>query len=230
VPYAQAHCRNLQSLYAKHVARGKDLSQKIRLSQEARSDLVWWLDNLDLVNGKTIFPADADVVIYTDASLTGWGAVLNGVRTRGQWTSIQLDCHINELELWAAFYGLQAFSSNARKITVSMFIDNMTTVCYLNKGGGTRSKRLTDIAFQVVSWCEERQISLQAVHLPGILNSVADEESRARSDASDWRLDPKMFAKINALWPTEVDLFAAAWKHQLGKFVSWARARSMGNE
>ena len=221
VPYAQAHYRNLQAEYTYNAAR-KNLKQKITLSPAARADLSWWIMNLELVNGRTIFPSKPDVEIHSDASLTGWGAVSNGTRTRGPWTSPQLGSHINELELWAAFFGLQSFANHSSSISVSLFMDNMTAVCYLNKGGGTKSKRLSNLASQIIAWCEKRSITLQATFLPGRLNSIADAESRSKLDASDWRLDPLMFSRINKMWTTEVDLFASAWNSQLEKFVSWS--------
>jgi len=42
----------------------------------------------------------------------------------------------------------------------------------------------------------ERNI-LQAQHLPGVLNMIADEESRTWSDRSEWKLSPVVFKKIN---------------------------------
>lgn len=50
---------------------------------------------------------------------------------------------------------------------------------------------------------------------------MADEESRARADSSDWMLDRKMFQSIANICPVEVDLFATMWNAQLPSFVSW---------
>jgi hypothetical protein len=80
---------------------------------------------------------------------------------------------------------------------------------------------LTAIAARIVSWCETRNISLFASHLPGILNSIADRESRSTLDASDWMLYQEAFRRLQILWPMKVDLFAAAWNAQLPQFVSW---------
>lgn len=53
------------------------------------------------------------------------------------------------------------------------------------------------------------------------MNSVADLESRSAIDASDWMLFVDRFRALQAVWPSEVDLFSAAWNRQLPKFVSW---------
>ena len=58
-------------------------------------------------------------------------------------------------------------------------------------------------------WCMERNILLPAQHLPGVLNSIADSESRIWSDRSEWRLSPALFHRINLqLGPFSTDLFA----------------------
>ena len=85
----------------------------------------------------------------------------------------------------AAFFALKSFASLSRKIAIRIFIDNTTAICYINKGGGTRSSNLTMMANQINKWCESKSISLEAVYLPGKLNVIADEESRALGDSSD---------------------------------------------
>lgn len=62
---------------------------------------------------------------------------------------------------------------------------------------------------------------MQAEHLPGELNVIADRESRRRSDWSDWRLHPKAFRALMEIWPMNVDLFSNPWNVQLKTFVSW---------
>lgn len=102
-------------------------------------------------------------------------------------------------------------------------MDNSSAVAYINKQGGTRSCGLSLIAEDIITWCEERAISVSASYLPGSLNSIADEDSRsAHSDSSDWRLFPSIFGLISDVWPVEVDLFARSWNAQLPKFVSWS--------
>lgn len=46
----------------------------------------------------------------------------------------------------AAFYALRSFASNGSNITVHMMIDNTTSVAYINRCGGTRSKSLLKLA------------------------------------------------------------------------------------
>ena len=45
-----------------------------------------------------------------------------------------------------------------------------------------------------------RDITLTAEHWPGVLNTVADEESQVMKDRSDWSLDRKVFHPIQERW------------------------------
>ncbi len=222
MPFAQAHYRSMQRFYIDQAQRVDfDLAMKCILSPEAKSDLEWWVANLSLQMGKRFFPKLPDLEIYTDASLTGWGAVCNGVTTNGSWTLSDSRRHINELELIGALFAIQAFVGRSSGIAVRLVLDNATAVAYINHGGGTRSLALTTIAKDLVAWCEKQEIAVEAVHIAGKLNVEADAESRAGPDASDWRLDPEVFRKIFQLWPTNIDLFASPWNAQLETFVSW---------
>lgn len=100
-------------------------------------------------------------------------------------------------------------------------LDNMTAVSYINKSGGTKSASLTNLALQLMNWCEERGIYVQSFHVPGVLNDIADTESRGGQNAGDWRLAPSNFQSIAETWNLEVDLFASHWNAQLTTFVSW---------
>jgi hypothetical protein len=53
--------------------------------------------------------------------------------------------HINSLELLGALYALQSFVKDSRGLSVKMYLDNSSAVCYINKGGGTKSAGLTKI-------------------------------------------------------------------------------------
>ena len=120
-----------------------------------------------------------------------------------------------------ALFALQSFTKDSEGSAVHLFSDNSTAEACVNKYGGTRSGSLSAIAAKIVSCCESRSLSLTASHLPGILNSVADRESRSTLDASDWMLYQEVFRLLHNLWPMQVDLFAAAWNAQLPQFVSW---------
>jgi hypothetical protein len=100
----------------------------------------------------------------------------------------------------------------------------MTAVTYVNKLGGTVSPSMNSIVKELWMWCMNRDITITAEHLPGILNTIADKESRVMKDRSDWMLNPQIFRKIQQrLGPLEVDMFASRLRlsTQLERFFSW---------
>ena len=56
--------------------------------------------------------------------------------------------------------------------------DNMSIVMYLNKMGGARSRSLCRQTVRLLLWCSRRRFSIQAAHLPGADNTLADSLSR----------------------------------------------------
>ena len=79
------------------------------LSQESREEIQWWQQRLSMWNGRTLLKHRQQLVIQSDASLTGWGAVCEGVRTGGPWPPEEQRFHINCLELTAAILAVRAF-------------------------------------------------------------------------------------------------------------------------
>ena len=72
------------------------------------------------------------------------------------------------------------------------------------------SRELLNQAKDLCMWCLERNIHITAQHLPGVMNHIADAESRTMRDRLDWKLNPVIFRKIDqTLGPLEVDLFAS---------------------
>ena len=69
-------------------------------------------------------------------------------------------------------------------------------MAYINHGNGTKSKALTQLPTSLTAWCKKRNIAIEAVHLSGKLNVIADEESRAGPDANDWKWNPSVIDRI----------------------------------
>ena len=52
-------------------------------------------------NGKAMIDPAPNLILETNASLLGWGAVSDRVRTDGLWSERERAVHINQLELMA---------------------------------------------------------------------------------------------------------------------------------
>ncbi|KZR98797.1 Uncharacterized protein APZ42_005622 [Daphnia magna] len=80
IPFSQAHYRHLQRLYPYHSKFfNYDLSRYVSLSSSARDDIRWLVKHLSSSNGLCFLKKDPDLVIYSDASLHGWGFVCDGI-------------------------------------------------------------------------------------------------------------------------------------------------------
>jgi len=110
-------------------------------------------------------------------------------------------------------------------------MDNVTAVSYINQKGGTVSNALCQLAIEIWTWCAERNIILQAEHLPGQLNSQADEQSSTVRDHCNWMLKQSVFQWIKeVMGPLEVDLFASRLTRQLPHFLQLeTQPRGRGN-
>ena len=83
-----------------------------------------------------------DLSFYSDESDVGWGAIVGEYQVSGVWTPSQRELSINLREMMAVQKGLFEFSSLLRGKTIALFCDNVTTVAYLRRLGGTRSQVL----------------------------------------------------------------------------------------
>ena len=93
---------------------------------------------------------------------------------------------------------------------IQIQIDNTTALAYINNMGGSKSKELNQLAVQIWEWCISRNIWLTAVHIPGRLNTWADEKSRVFSDNHEWMLKTHLFDEILLRHPgLDFDLFAS---------------------
>ncbi len=148
-------------------------------------------------------------VVYTDASAKGWGATFNGHAVSGVWTGPQLHWHINCLELLAVHLALNRLKRRLRGKHVLVRTDSTAIDAYINRQGGLRSRRMSQLARHLLLWSRKHLRSLRAIHIPGLLNRIADELSRA-AIPGEWRLHPQT---VQLIWRrfglAQVDLFAS---------------------
>ena len=84
------------------------------------------------------------MLIQTDASRKGWGAVCQGISSRGggQWSKEKQLLHINVLELKAVKLALLTLNKEKSLKAVRFEIDNTTALLYLVKMGGIGNQML----------------------------------------------------------------------------------------
>ena len=159
------------------------------------------------------------MTITSDTSRLGLDAACSLQTTKGSWSSQERSFHINILELKAAFLAIQSFLKHNTNMSIKLRLDNTTAVYYINNKGGTRSPELMALTMELWTWCLSRNIYIQAEHLPGLQNCLADKASRTCIDSTDWKIQPKLIKQF--LVDRDTDLFATRLTHQLPRYVSW---------
>ena len=117
--------------------------------------------------------------------------------------------------------GLLEFNSLLRGKTIALFCDNVTTVAYLRRLGGTRSQVLFLIAKEILLWVESMKITLLPRFIQGSLNTRADLLSRPNLViGSEWTLHPEVVQDLLHQWPAVIDLFATFLTARLPVFFA----------
>lgn len=222
IPYAMLYTKNFESQKTKSMLSDRlNFSLPVRINKIILSDLQWWakaLENPSQAIRHDVFP----VVIYTDASTTGWGAVCNECSIGGLWDEKQKKMHINFLELLAVYFAVLSFASKTRNIQILLRIDNMTAICCVNRMGSTKFAHLNSLSRDIWQFCEKRNIWIFASYIKSKSNIHADYASRIVSTETEWSLSDQAFEKIcAALGSPCIDLFASCNNYKLPIYISW---------
>lgn len=192
-------------------------------SPSIREELLWWKQIfLDPSQCNIIRSGKFTLEIFSDASLTGWGAVCGEARTHGFWSEDEKQNHINWLELLAIFHALRCFASHLKDCSILLRVDNATALSYVNRMGSIKFPHLSSLARRIWDWCAERNLFIFASYIPSASNWEADAESRIISQETEWALNQEFFYIIDKqLGPFDIDLFASSINKKCPRFVSW---------
>ena len=199
-----------------------NFDKKMKISKASITELQWWADNI-FTSYNTIIQPNADIVLETDASNTGWGAVLKSVSVHGHWTDTEKKLHINALELKSVFYALKTIGKDIKDSHVKILSDNTTAVFAINNMGTSHSSNCNKIAFEIWDLARKQNLWLSASHIPGKENKLADIESRKQEKSTEWKLDPVILkTSLDKLqFQPSIDLFASRTNCQFTKFISF---------
>ena len=108
------------------------------------------------------------------------------------------------------FLALKSFCSNLSDAHVFVQVDNTTAVAYINGMGGAKSKECNTVAKQLWEWCINKNLLISAVHIPGVLNRIADFKSRHFRVETEWMLNTAVFHNMRSTFGRPlVDLLAS---------------------
>ena len=223
VPHRHLRMRSLQWHLKTHWSPESDPPDlPVPRSREVEEDLSWWMVR-DVPFGT---PAP-DRHLYSDASLSRWGAHLLDRSVSGVWSVQESSQHINLLEMKALFLALQSFQEMVTGHHVTAMCDNSTVVAYINRQDRTVSDSLCSLTRQLLQWAESFDVQLEARYLPGQSNVLADLLSRREQViGSEWSLHHQVARALLCVWGSpSLDLFVTHLKAKLPRSGSPGRLR-----
>ena len=221
LPYAWVYTKKFEREKVLALDRSGGDYDALMTIPSCTEDFDWWKSNL--VSGwKSLHPVSFQMEIFSDASLTGWGASCGEQVSHGFWTGGDLDLHINVLELKAALLALKAFARVSAGSHVLLRVDNTTAISYINKMGGILSPTLNQAARELWQWCESRRISVFASYIPSAENWRADRESRRINPDTELELSELAFLRVcHRFGRPSIDLFASQSNFKCPTYFSW---------
>ncbi len=200
---------NTGSMAESRGGRGRAARLRVQVTPACRQTFTPWSDPSFLRAGVPLEQVSRHAVVYTDASAKGWGATFNGLAVSGVWTGPQLHWHINCLELLAVHLALNRLKRRLRGEHVLVRTDSTATVAYINRQGGLRSRRMSQLARHLLLWSRKHLRSIRAIHILGLLNRTG---RRAVTSCAPRRMEtpsPDGPADLQRFGLAQVDLFAS---------------------
>ena len=223
VPLGRLHIRPFQFHLSSQWNLAKhSRSVPISVSPQMVEHLKWWIHEGTLEVGVPLEMFNAQVTMFTDASMEGWGAHVNGDEISGKWDTSERELHINQLEMRAITLALSKFAEVVQGKAVLVCTDNTTVLAYVNHQGGTRSISLMQETVSLFQMVQDLKIQIRARHIPGRLNVLADKLSREGQILhTEWSMHPAVLESLWQVWDKPlVDLFATRYNAKLSCFVS----------
>ncbi|GMH37807.1 hypothetical protein BSKO_05680 [Bryopsis sp. KO-2023] len=189
---------------------------RIKISHGALKDVRYFIALCKRMTSVPINLPTQQLLLQTDASPTGWGAVLRRdmnpstkvIPVQGFWTQKERAFHINRKEMRAVRFALQAFQPLLTPdAQLRIHIDNRVLIDIIRKAS-SRSVDLREEFAQLLAQTLRMHIWLKPIYIPSRINLLADALSR-QCDKGDWRLCPTIFRQLQEKWgPLQVDRFA----------------------
>ena len=186
-----------------HACKSRKPSHPIRIDPGFRDDVRFWLRHFDSWNGRQTWRSSraAPFVFASDASLDGFGFYLEstpaihpvdsaawpqhlrvGAGFSGKYSPTHAHLHashtqISWLELLAVVACTTTYAPHLTGQSILFYVDNSTDVHIINRQA-TRSKQLAPLLRQLYALALQHNLSIRAVHRPGVDNTLADFLSR----------------------------------------------------
>ena len=125
------HLRPLQ-VFLRPWIRQDDVRSLIKLPEDLRPHLLWWTHPENVLSGVSLKPFEAQLQLFVDASLQGWGAHLEHQTAAGLWSILEREAHINVLEFQAVLNAVRHWQLRLAGTALMIATDNSTVAYYIN--------------------------------------------------------------------------------------------------
>ena len=175
---ARLLCRYLRLHQISSLKESDSYQQTIVLNHQSKTELLWWITNLDLCNGQSLIQSPAQVLLQTDLSKR-LGATCNGISAGGNVASPG-----NEIpHQYSRIISTKTSHTDIHKIQRSQSsASSSRQYCGLNicdenwkeGGGGTQNLKMEELAKEIWEYLLKRGIKITAEYLPREMNVAAD--------------------------------------------------------
>ena len=178
-----------------------------------KRDVLWWQNFLPHFNAVSVIRtgqwAAVDTVIATDACLQGAGGTCGKEYFRFTFPQELKDkvSGINQLEAITVVMALKLWGPSLRGLKFVIRCDNQTTVAVINKGSA-HEEFLQACAREIAFLACKYEFEMNAVHIPGVENTLPDWLSRTCIDAKFLHL---FRAATDDSW-SELQMNSDCWK------------------
>ena len=180
--------------------RGMKRNTDYTVPLEARRDITWWARCAEQFNGVSLLwlhkDPDTDVVLATDACLTGYGGTMGNQYFRARFPENVKGKNIAYLEILAVMVALKLWGQALKGKYFWIHVDNEAVASVFNTGA-SKEMNLQEALREIALLAAKYQFVIKARHIMGVNNRVPDWLSRwaepeARKEfrkyATEWSL------------------------------------------
>ena len=189
----------------------KRLHHHITLNKEAKADIQWWLDFLPEWSATSMIPVHntilaTDMLLHSDASNIGYGAVFNSEWIQGSWTPDELKLSISYRELFAIVAAALTWGAEWSGKRIVFVTDNKPITQIWNTGTSP-CPDIMSLIRPLYSHAARHGYTVSFKHIFGSSNPIADALSRFQMNKF-FSLMPHANPAPNSLPSTLVNLRA----------------------
>ena len=162
------------------------LHHHVNLNMEAKADIDWWCQFLPSWSKSTFIPesfaiSSSDLLLFTDASLNGFGAIYQNSWIQGSFAGSALEHSIDFKELFAIVAAVMTWGTAWAGKRIIFYTDNKPITC-IWQSGSTPARDIMMLVRKLYFLAAQFGFSISLRHVMGIDNPIADSLSRFQEE------------------------------------------------